>query len=247
MSASFAVLAALPSGLLGKDITVGDHIKRKFLGLTFNVDTVYATLIAGAIVVILGFIVRRGITSGTPNKLQLLFETVVDAVQTQVKQSVGPIPPFVVPLAVSLFTFILVANWIELIPSGHHPEVLPAPTADVNLTLALALMVTALFTMTGIRHKGFFHYTAGFFKPLPLFFIKIIEEIAKPLSLALRLFGNVFAGGVMISVITLFPAFILPVPNVIWKSFDMFIGLIQACIFALLTILYFTFAVEEAH
>jgi len=127
--------------------------------------------------------VRRGITSGTPNKLQLLFETVVDAVQTQVKQSVGPVPPFVVPLAVSLFTFILVANWIELIPSGHHPEVLPAPTADVNLTLALALMVTVLFTMTGIRHKGFFHYTAGFFKPLPLFFIKIIEEIAKPLSL----------------------------------------------------------------
>jgi F-type H+-transporting ATPase subunit a len=74
--------------------------------------------------------------------------------------------------------------------------------------------------------------------------INIIEEIAKPISLSLRLFGNVFAGTILVSLIALFPAYILWAPNAIWKTFDLFVGFIQAFIFAILTILYFSQAME---
>jgi F-type H+-transporting ATPase subunit a len=80
--------------------------------------------------------------------------------------------------------------------------------------------------------------------------INIIEELAKPLTLALRLFGNIFSGVIMVSLIALFPAAILWAPNVLWKLFDAFIGLIQAFIFGLLTIIYFASvrpAEEGAH
>jgi F-type H+-transporting ATPase subunit a len=72
-----------------------------------------------------------------------------------------------------------------------------------------------------------------------MFPINLIEELVRPVTLALRLFGNIFSGVIMVSLIALFPAFLLWLPNLIWKLFDMFIGLIQAFIFALLTILYF--------
>jgi len=235
--------AALPTNT----IEVGQHITRTIFGLTVNVDTVYTTVIAGAIVIGLGLWIRRGLTSGTPNKPQLIFEVIVDAVQRQVEEAIGPVAPFVVPLAVTLFTFILVANWLSVIPSGHHPELLPPPTADTNLTFAMALLVTVLFTVTGVRHRGIGPYVKGFFKPVLLSPVKVIEEFAKPLSLALRLFGNIFAGGVMVSVISLIPAFLLWPFNAAWKLFDMFIGGIQAFIFAFLTILYFSFAISEEH
>ena len=74
--------------------------------------------------------------------------------------------------------------------------------------------------------------------------VNIIEEIAKPVSLSLRLFGNLFAGSIMVALISLFPAYIMWAPNAIWKSFDLFVGLIQAFIFSLLTVLYFSQAME---
>jgi F-type H+-transporting ATPase subunit a len=71
-----------------------------------------------------------------------------------------------------------------------------------------------------------------------------VEEIAKPISLSLRLFGNIFAGVIMVGLIAMLPAYIMWAPNAIWKTFDLFVGLIQAFIFALLTILYFSQATE---
>jgi F-type H+-transporting ATPase subunit a len=74
--------------------------------------------------------------------------------------------------------------------------------------------------------------------------INLVEELAKPISLSLRLFGNIFAGGILVSLIALFPPYILWAPNAIWKTFDLFVGAIQAFIFALLTILYFSQSME---
>ena len=74
--------------------------------------------------------------------------------------------------------------------------------------------------------------------------INLVEEIAKPISLSLRLFGNIFAGVIMVGLIAMLPAYIMWAPNAIWKTFDLFVGLIQAFIFALLTILYFSQATE---
>jgi len=236
--------------VVASSITVGDHPTFKFLGLTFNRDTLVSTGIAGLVVVILGLLVARNISSGVPSKLQLFFETLVDGVNKQVEESMGiKVAPFVVPLAVTLFFFILTANWLEVIPSGHSPEYLPAPTADVNLTYALAILVIGLVHITSIRRRGIKRYVGHYFKPFKAFvIINIIEELAKPLTLALRLFGNIFAGGIMILLISRLPLFVVPFGDLIWKPFDMFIGGIQAFIFSLLTILYFGAATSlESH
>lgn len=230
--------------LAAADVRIGDHVTGKFLGLTWNLDTIWSTAVAGGILIALGLYMAFRVTHGTPSKLQLAFEVVVDAVRRQVESTIGPVAPFVVPLAVTLFFFILIANWLELIPSGHK---LPAPTADVNLTFALALLVIGWALFTGIRKRGLGGYARGFFRPYPFLFpINVIEEVARPVSLSLRLFGNLFAGGIMLSVIGLLPAAVLWAPNAIWKLFDGFIGLVQAFIFALLTILYFATAMGES-
>jgi F-type H+-transporting ATPase subunit a len=140
----------------------------------------------------------------------------------------------------TLFLFILIANWLSVIPSPGHPEYFPPAASDLNLTLALALVVIVTMHVAGIRRRGVRGYYHHLFKPhWAMFPINLIEELAKPVTLALRLFGNIFAGTIMIALIGLFPVYILWAPNVIWKLFDMGIGAIQAFIFALLTVLYF--------
>lgn len=228
------------------DITIGEHVTVTVFGLTLNVDTIWTTVLAGLIVIGLGFWVRAKITSRVPNKLQTMWEAVVTSVTNQVESSLGHVNPFVVPLAIALFWFILIANWLEIIPSGEHPHYLPSPTADVNLTYALGLLVIVGVHIFGIRRRGLRQYVKHLFEPYPILFpINLIEELVKPFTLALRLFGNIFSGGIMITLIGLFPVWLLWAPNGIWKLFDMFIGVIQAFIFALLTILYFGMASES--
>lgn len=238
------------------NIQVGTDITHKFFGITFDVDILGSTILAGVILLGLGFYLRKKATNKVPGKLQLLFEVVIEAVQNQVSSSIGPEGASVVPLAITLFFFILIANWIEIIPTGIHPEYLPAPTGNVNLTYALAFFVIILVHIASVRKLGIKGYTQHYFKPaslpiigrLAMFPVNLIEEIAKPFTLALRLFGNLFAGGLMVLLIaTLFmPVIVVPV-DILWKLFDMFIGLIQAFIFALLTILYFEMAMSESH
>jgi F-type H+-transporting ATPase subunit a len=222
-------------------VEVGTHIQWHLFGLTFNVDTILGTLVAGLIIVGFGVLMLRKASARKPGRLQLFYETVVQQVEAQVEESLGiKTAPFVVPLATTLFLFILTANLLALIPTGHHPEFMPPPASDVNLTYALALLVIVWMHVAGIRRKGvrgyYHHLLQPYWFMLP---INVVEEIAKPLTLALRLFGNIFSGVIMVSLIALFPAYLLWAPEVIWKSFDAFIGLIQAFIFGLLTVLYF--------
>ena len=95
----------------------------------------------------------------------------------------------------------------------------------------------------GIRQKGAKGYFGHFLEPFPVLLpLNILEELVKPITLALRLFGNIFAGGIMLALIGLIPIWSSWVPNLLWKGFDMFIGAIQAFIFALLAVLYFAMA-----
>ncbi len=229
--------------LAASEIQIGEHFTVEVFGLTFNADTIWTSLVAGAIVVGLGFWMRAKITSGVPSRIQMIWELLTETVTRQVEQSLGKVNPFVVPLAVALFAFILISNWLELIPSGESPHLLPAPTADVNLTYALGLLVIVGVHVFSFRERGAKKYFKHYFEPyVVLFPINLIEEIVKPFTLALRLFGNIFSGGIMLALIGLLPTWLLWGPNGVWKVFDMFIGLIQAFIFALLTILYFGMA-----
>lgn len=226
--------------LLAVNIPVGDHVT---LG-PFNIDTIWTTAVACAIVVGLGLYLRRKVTSGVPGRVQLFWEVVVDWVGGQVEQSLGPKYRRVVPVAVSIFVLILVADWIEMLPGFfHNTDFAPSPSADVNLTYALGIIVFILTNIAGIRAKGWSRAVKDFFSP-----IHVIEHITRPITLALRLFGNIFAGGIMIALLLALPIYFAPVTivfTVIWKLFDMFIGVIQAFIFALLTILYYQFSTES--
>ena len=231
----------MSTGNLAISIEVGKHWLWHVGGISLHGDTILGTVVAGAILIGLGLAMRRSVSARNPGKIQLFFETVTTEVETRVEESLGiKTAPFVVPLAFTLFLFLLLANWIEIIPTGHHPEFMPPPASDVNLTYALAFIVIVSMHVTGVRRKGLRGYYHHLVTPtvwmLPL---NIIEEVMRPITLALRLFGNIFSGVIMVSLIALFPAYILWAPDVIWKLFDAFIGLIQAFIFGLLTVLYF--------
>lgn len=225
-------------------ITVGEHWTGSIFGMTVNLDTIVATLVAGAVVVGLGLYVARGASVGKPTKVQLAFETAKEQIEIQVEQSLGlRTAPWVVPFAFSIALLILFSNLLAILPTE---AILPPPTSDTNLTFALALVVMGCVWFTAIkRNPG--HFFAEFKNPLA-----IIEEIVKPVSLALRLFGNVLSGVIMIQLILLLPIFVFWVPFTIWKLFDIFIGVLQAVIFTVLTIVYFGQAVvnedaAEAH
>ena len=234
--------------VLADDITVGQHPRFSFLGLAMNQDTVISTVVAGAVLIGLGLIMRAQLSpDGVPGKLQLTFEGLVKYIQDLVEEAMGiKAPAFVVPLGVALFAFILIANYVEVLPSH---EKLIAPSSDINLTAALAVLVLGIVHVTGIKRKGAFGYAKSFMgAPYWLIPFRAIEEVAKPLSLALRLFGNLFAGGLMIALIGLLPWVFVSVPlKGVWELFDMFIGLIQALIFSLLTVVYLSAAVGEGH
>jgi F-type H+-transporting ATPase subunit a len=242
----------MSSRLVAINIPVGDYVNVRVAGQTFHANTIWATLLAGACVLGLGLYLRRAVTSGVPNKAQLFWEVLVGWVSDQVETSLGKRYRHVVPLAVTIFVLVLACNWVEILPGlWHNTDYLPAATADVNLTYALGATVFVLTNGASIRAKGLGGYMKSFFAP-PRWLapIRVLEELMKPVTLALRLFGNLFSGGIMIALLLAIPIYFFPVSigfSVVWKLFDMFIGVIQAFIFALLTILYYQFAVAEGH
>lgn len=255
---------SMAQSLLAVDITVGTHLTTKAFGLTWDLDTMWST---GAAVVVVGLMIallHRKSDSLVPTKYQLVWELGVTAITKQVEGSIGPRGRRVIPLALSLFIFIFVANFFEIFGVGSKVEALGPPTADVNLPLAMAFFVIVGVHITSIRTRGIGGYLRHYFgQPFPKFlffangFINVVEEIARPVTLALRLFGNLFSGGLMLTLIAALGAWKLgaaPIGDIavvflgtIWKAFDvLLIGPIQAFIFALLTILYYDTAMATA-
>jgi F-type H+-transporting ATPase subunit a len=234
-----------------KVIHVGDHPFIHVFGLTMDLDILMSTGLATLIFLTLGFAMRSKVTAGVPGKLQLIWEILVEQVSDLALSAVGPKGKKFVPIGVTLFMFILICNWIGFIPSAMRPgisgEILPAPTGDVNLPLAMALIVIVWVHIESFRARGvkgyFGHYSQPYAALAP---INVVEEITKPITMTFRLFGNMFSGGLMIAVMTtLLPIFVVPFGEIIWKPFDLGIGVIQAYIFMLLTILYFGMAMSH--
>jgi F-type H+-transporting ATPase subunit a len=227
--------------LASGNITIGDHHSVWHVaGLTIYGDVVWTTLLAAAIVMTLGLVMRAKVTSGVPGKLQLLWELLVEQISDLASSAIGPEGLPFVGMGLTIGLFILVCNWLAFVPSGD-PGFIAPPTGDVNLPLALALIVFFTVHYNSVKARGiggyFKHYAQPYAALTP---INIIEEITKPITLTFRLFGNIFSGVLMISVIvTLIPPYLSWIGLAIWKPFDeLFIGAIQAFIFALLTIMY---------
>ena len=154
-------------------------------GFTFNSQTLVMTWISMAVVLLIGWLAVRNPTSNW----QMMMETVIEALHDQVEENMGPRGRgFLSTFIVSLFLFLLVSNWIGLIPT------MASPTNDLNTTLGLALLVIVMMHVLGLAVKGM-HYVAHFFQPVaPFIIINIVEELAKPITLSFRLFGNILAG-----------------------------------------------------
>jgi F-type H+-transporting ATPase subunit a len=232
----------------------------------FNWDSVISSAIAILVTIAVMWLISRRLSTGVPGQLQLWVETIYGYATGQATHIDREAARFIVPLTMTIFVYVLVANWIDFLP-------LPVPihpaNTDLNQTAAMGVLVFLIVQWYGIRIQGLGGYLRRFTKPfdmaLPvrILFIplNIVEEIAKPLTLSLRLFGNLFGGAVMIWVITvLLPQIpiVKPVWSVVavillagWKVFDVgLIGLIQAFIFMLLTLVYFEQAregMEEHH
>ncbi|HVB76866.1 MAG TPA: F0F1 ATP synthase subunit A [Candidatus Nitrosotalea sp.] len=233
-----------------------------YCGIT--IDTLVSTLIAILVTLLIGWLVVRSLQHGTPGKLQMVLEFLLDYTRGLVRETVAEDAEFIIPIAATIGMYILIANWIDFFP-------LPAPlihpaNADLNQTLAMAIVVILVVQGYSIKVLGPLGYLRRFTKPfeLPVPFrvlfvpLNIIEELVKPVTLALRLFGNMFAGllmvyliGLLISAAASGPLLVKPLSAVgiglliLWKAFDVFfVGTIQAFIFMLLTIIYFGMARE---
>lgn len=218
---------------------IGAHKVAQVAGLTFNMDTLYMTWLAMAVVTLIAFLATRNlqlVPTGWQNALEIVFTGFLD----QIDATMGPNGRKLAPLLISLFLFILVSNWLGLIPT------LTSPTNDINTTLGLALMVVMMLHILGLYFKGM-NYIKHFFQPFaPFVIINIIEEIAKPITLAFRLFGNILAGEILI-IILLQLATWWVFPSVVWLAFSLFVGLVQAFIFTMLSMSYLANAVQDDH
>ena len=212
----------------------------RWAGMTFNWETLCMTWLTMAIVLIIAFLAVRNL-SLVPRGWQNVIEMVVEGLQAQMKGTMGKGGMFLAPFIISLFMFLLVSNWLGLIPG------MASPTNDLNTTLGLALLVIVMVHVLGVARKGG-HYIGHFFKPTPIFvIINAIEEIAKPITLSFRLFGNILAGEILIIILLKLMPIWMPVPSVIWLAFSIFIGAVQAFIFTMLSMAYLANAVKDEH
>ena len=142
------------------------------------------------------------------------------------------------PLVCSLFLFLLISNWLGIIP--HLEE----PTKDLNTPLSLGLMGFAIAHYAGIKSKGFKAYAKEYFQPI--FFmmpLNVIGELAKIVSISFRLFGNIMGGSIIILVVSHL-TYSLVLPPFLFAFFGLFVGTIQAFVFTMLTIVYISVQVK---
>jgi len=177
-----------------------------------------------------------------PNKIQNVMEVVVGALENLLIETMGPHGKTYFPLIATLAIFILTANLIGLIPGFE------SPTSNLNTTVSMALCVFFMTHIVGIKIHGF-KYIKQFLGPVwwltPLMLpIEIISHLTRPLSLSVRLFGNIQGGHIVLAVLFILVPFLVPLPILALK---VFIAIIQTLVFALLSMMYIAGAMEGAH
>ena len=200
-------------------------------GLHFNIETILMTWLSMLITIIFaGLAVRK--LSIVPGGVQNVLEIIISWLDGQAANKMGKRSHIYMPLITALFIFLLTSNLLGLIPF------LESPTNDLNTTFALALLVVAIVHFSGLFFKRS-HYIAHFFQPFaPFVVINLIEEFAKPVTLAFRLFGNILAGEILIIVLLHLVPIWMPIPSVVWLAFSIFISTVHAVIFSMLSMAY---------
>lgn len=215
---------------------IGSHKLAEFAGLTFNMDTLYMTWLTMAVLILIAVLAVRKLDK-VPRGWQNLLELAVTGLLEQIENTIGPAGKKLAPLIITLFLFLLLANWFGLVPG------FTSPTNDLNTTLGLALMVIVLVHLIGIMNKGIMGHLKHFIEPNLIFLpINIIEEIAKPVTLSFRLFGNIMAGEILLVVLGMLVPYFVPT---LWLAFSVVVGIIQAFIFTMLAMAYLSNSLKE--
>ena len=230
-----------------------------FLGLPVT-NTLLMSLVVFALLGTLAFFVRKNLAL-VPGRMQTLLETLFVGILDYMTETLEDekLARKLFPLILTIFLFIFTANLIEFTPGigsigFYHPDgefspLLRSMNTDLNTTLALTMISFFVIEFTGVATLGALRYGRKFVNVTSVlgFLVGIIElfsEVARLISFSFRLFGNIFAGEVMILVIQHFVPMVLPVPIM---AFEVFVGFMQAAIFALLTLFFVKIAVTEPH
>ncbi len=253
-----------------------DPVTHKAAGFwAWHLDTLFFSIALGALLVAVSWRLGKNLSAETPGGFQNFAESIIEFVSTQVKDTFPGHNPLIAPLALTIFVWVWLMNFMDLIPVDllpliagmfgiHYLKVVP--TTDLSTTFAMSLTVFILIVYYNVKVKGVGGYLKMFlFHPFGKFLIPVnivmtlIEELAKPLSLGLRLFGNLFAGELVFLLIALIGGtlatglaalFWLPLQVVLdlgWLIFHLLIITLQAFIFMVLTIVYLGMAHVEDH
>ena len=190
--------------------------------------------------VIMAFYLRKKIAF-IPTKVQIVVEFLYTFLDDLVRDTLGAKNRHFTPFFVTLFIFILVSNWVGLLPIPGVSE----PTKNLNVPLGLAVMSLGLVSIMAIWKKGFLNYMKGFCEPIFLLFpLNIVGEISKLVSISFRLFGNIFGGAIIAIVISNLTLYVL-VPVGLTMFFTLFAGTIQAFVFTMLSLTYLSLEVAD--
>lgn len=233
--------------------------------ITSTLLTVWLTM---AILIGVAWLTTRKL-SLVPGRLQSAFELMIGYVYDYMSEVLGnrSMARTFFPLVMTIFIFILTMNWVGLLPgvdsiglykeAHNHGEVVSKlvpffhpPATDLNITIAFALVAFFAIELSGVMLLGFWKYGGKFINfHSPLAFvigiIELLSELARLISFSFRLFGNIFAGKTLLLVVMfLATPYLLPVPLI---AYELFVGFIQAFIFAILTLFFIKLAIEEPH
>ena len=263
-----AEAALTPTSYIQHHLTNLTHSVGEGSFWTLNVDTFVTALLMGLLMVVLFWLATRKATAGVPGKWQAFVEICLEFVDRQARDTYHGTSKLVTPIAITLFFWILLMNLIKMVPADFIAKPLewvgihywkPVPTADVNATLGMSISVFFLMLFFGLRAKGVGHFTLEFLTQpfgkwmLPFnLILNIVEWVSKPISLAMRLFGNMFGGEIVFLLIwVLGGAGIVgmlggAVFGLGWMIFHLLVIPLQAFIFMMLSIVYLSLS-EDAH
>lgn len=220
------------------------HVSIGSFSFSFDPITIIMSWIVIALLVILALILRRSLRQNVdekPNRVQALLDALIDLIKSQLTSSFSSqeLAQELFPFIGTLFMFILVSNWISVIPYFE------SPTKDLNVTFSFGLLVFFMSQFFAIRRKGGRKYFKRFIEPYPFMLpLNIVGEMAKPLSHSFRLFGNMFGGAIMLSIVYMFPLTAFGIPLIPTLFYGLFEGMIQAFVFSILAVAYINVAVE---
>ena len=224
-----------------------EHWVVQFNNISINMDTLIMMWSCMLVLLICAFLMTRKL-SLVPGKLQLVGEKIMEFFWGLSDSMVGSKGRPHVPLAASLFIFILVANLSGQLPLRlfHLKEgELASPTNDINLTAAMAVIVLIYYIVIGIKAKGIRFIYHGFnINGIILTLVDLLEMFARPLSLSIRLFANILAGEILVSLALGATAYVFPV---LVMTFELLVAFIQAFVFMMLTFAYISSSVNEEH